>query len=409
MLLSSKEMLGDHFHLVSFLGTAFLYLLLPAVPLGILFPLVSDASIRKSTDEGHTVGSLNVAELTGAVVGSILIGFILIPWMGLARSFWAISLIAMIGYYQHSPGSRRISHFSYAVVLVALFLHQFNTDRAAGIDAPVRVSKEYIVFLEPSPFGNVAVTRKPRHDAGFKKELYISQREMCDSEAWDSERDLARLAMFDWREDDLHVLNIGLGCGFTAQEVLRSNKGAYLDIVEINPVVARATASYFSEENGNILENPRVHLVLRDGIEHLQEGGKKYSRILIDIEEPTIIHSSAFYTKEGFGLVKNRLKEGGIFGLWSVDQKETSKIIWNTLKSVFREVKVFPIAGQVVFLASDNPLVVPPSAQTDRVQSILRTPTMEIATIGKNPYPKYFNINDLFGLPPDKLDPFEIK
>lgn len=377
---------------------------LPALPMGVLFPLIADHSLRAQRESSLSVGWLNSLEIFGAVLGSLAVGFVFVPWVGLAASFWCLTAVCALTMIGLAVKGTRLQR-SAAVILTAVAL--WPAFRPALKD-PLLAAGSSIVFQKPSPYGTVTVVSRAG-SRGDDKTLFINHRGMCNSLGARSERALAQLAMRDWHPEDRAVLNIGLGCGFTADEVLKSQSSAQLDIVEINKVVAEASSVYFRRENDGVLENPRTSLILADGFAHLQSSVKTYDRILIDIEEPTIIHSSAFYTQEGFRLARAKLSPRGVLGLWCFKQKETAKVILNTLRSVFKHARVFPVDGQLVFLASDEPLLFRDEEGEAMADEIEAVPLTEVATVAANPYPKYFHLKDIFNFPQGSSDPFELR
>ncbi len=144
----------------------------------------------------------------------------------------------------------------------------------------------------------------------------------------------------------LAVLNIGLGCGLTLEKCLEFDTN--VDVVEINEKVVLA-----NKKMTDVLDNPRVNLIVDDGLHYLRYNKKKYDSILIDVENPTVAHASNLYTVEAFQIINNSLAEYGTFSLWHFDgSNRYLDILYYSLK----EALPFVYPNPLVFLASKQPL-----------------------------------------------------
>lgn len=381
----------------------FLYLFIPAVLIGVLFPLAND----RLSKVGISTGKVNFVDLVGAVAGTLLTGFVFIPYLGVSRSFVLLSVVSLfVGFLISTKISRRYQIASFVLLLLlAPFAKNIYETKYVSVTNPTAE----ILYQEDSKFGKVTIVKNV---VGLteNKELFINYRIMCRTRMRIAEDSLASLSFLKVEQPHLNVLNIGLGCGFTASTVLQSYPDLQLDIAEINEKVAKGAATYFRKENNAVLEDPRVRLFIEDGYNVLKTSSKIYNRIFIDIEEPTIIQSSALFTEDGMKLAKQRLTKDGIFGLWSFDQKETAKIILNTMRSQWKYAAVYPIAESLVFFASDHEL--PETTEiTDlnRRKEIEDVPLDLVATVTNNPYPRYFDVNKVMHIPAEHLEPNEMK
>jgi spermidine synthase len=215
-------------------------------------------------------------------------------------------------------------------------------------------------FYGVSPYGVVIV---------HENTLYIDEREQCSicySEGA-SERMMAVYALDPLQDfGGLSVLNIGLGCGLTLEKCLEYD--TRVDVVEINYQVALA-----NKVLTNVLTSPDVDLIVDDGLHYLRYTDKRYDAVLIDIENPTVAHSSYLYTVEAFELVYHVLSDPGTFSLWNygVDNIRYLDILCYSLKEVFPFVYQYP----GVFLASKQDL---------QQEEYVPTTPHEVNTIDRN-------------------------
>ena len=182
-------------------------------------------------------------------------------------------------------------------------------------------------FYAPSPFGLVKVVDNT---------LYIGEREQCSRIYLDWPKEATEIGMAVWALESLidsgntlDVLNIGLGCGLTLEKALEYD--TEVDVVEINHQVVLANKTMT-----NVLTNPRVNLIVDDGLKYLRYSEKEYDSILIDVENPAVAHSLALFTVEAFELVRDSLQEKGTFALWSFSYTDRFRdILFYSLKEVF--------------------------------------------------------------------------
>lgn len=162
------------------------------------------------------------------------------------------------------------------------------------------------------------------------------------------------------------ALVLGLGSGATASAV--GLLFDHTDVIEINPVV-RDNQFRMKQWNFDIESNPRVNIVVDDGIHYIQSVDQRYDMILNTVTSPLYFSSSKLYTLNFFEKVKRRLNPDGIYLTW-MDSRvgtEGAQIILNTLKQRFKHCSIlFVKAGYYLLIASDQPVRLQHPNVTDR-------------------------------------------
>jgi spermidine synthase len=69
-----------------YLLAAFVILLVPTVCMGATLPLLARMAVRSDDELGARVGTLYAINTAGAVAGTVVAGFVLLPWLGLAST-----------------------------------------------------------------------------------------------------------------------------------------------------------------------------------------------------------------------------------------------------------------------------------------------------------------------------------
>lgn len=111
--------------------------------------------------------------------------------------------------------------------------------------------------------------------------------------------------------DVRRVLIIGGGDGGTAREVLRHAMVTDLTMVEIDPDVIEFSKTYLPTLSDGAFEDPRLELIIDDGVAFMAQEGPAYDLILVDSTDPGG-PSEPLFTPEFYQSAKGRLAPGGI-------------------------------------------------------------------------------------------------
>lgn len=381
------------------------YLFPPAFFLGGSFPLLNSLYLQSVESSARDTGTVYFWDTLGAIVGALLAGFVLLPQLGLhatAATAASINLLLCIVLLEKR---------SYAVigslVLVIIVLLEVSyvlktpdkyfalSDNGHIIEKPTKdMDKRFgtVLFRKESPYGQITVGKVRNLTT-----LFINYRAMCYTGTY-SERSLAREALAHIKPGS-KVLNIGLGCGYTASELAANKNVSHLDIVEINPVIPE-TAPYFSKETNDVLNQPKVSLHIQNGADWLRNTKEKYDAIVIDIEEISVIHSSPLYTREYYDIIKGRLNEGGVFALWSFTvSPEFTRVMYNTLKSAYPHVRIQYEKDGTNYYSTVEPFEMPETSENKEfVKQVMAISNNDINTVGNLVLEKYYDSNRLFEL-----------
>ena len=143
------------------------------------------------------------------------------------------------------------------------------------------------------------------------------------------------------------VLILGGGEGATAREVLRFRTVERAVMVDIDPVVIDAAKKYLPEWHQGAFDDPRLELIIGDGLEFVMSEGEKFDVIIADLADP-IEAGPAYklYVKEFYEAVRKRLNPGGVFVTQSTSptlMPYTFAVIYNTVRSVFKHASYYMV------------------------------------------------------------------
>lgn len=134
------------------------------------------------------------------------------------------------------------------------------------------------------------------------------------------------------------VLVVGGGDGGTVREVIKHPSVEKVVLCEIDGAVVAAAKKYLPEISC-ALDDPKVEVIIDDGIKHVRDNKDTYDLIVIDSTDPVGpaegLFSAAFY-----GDIFHSLKEGGIF----VAQTESPFFNEDLIRRVCKDVAgIFPL------------------------------------------------------------------
>ena len=334
----------------SLLASAFLFFV-PLALLAMVGPFVVRVLTSTVANVGGTMGRLTAISTLGSVAGTMLIGYVLIPFLPNSMTMYLTAVALMLGCAGYFFGWGRKDN---SPVPAALVLALGLAAGYAGARPSPLVSGRYTeVFRGNSNFGLMQVMENADRSGRFYLNDYLTQ----------NTYDLATqksTSMFTYMLHGLahayttnisDVLCIGLGVGVVPMQFAR--EGVKVDVVEINPAVVPLAAKYFG------LERAKLNLTIGDGRFFLNQCRKQYDAVVLDafLGESSPSH---LMTREAFTEIRRVLKPGGTlvinsFGDFEPGRDYFTASLHKTLKAVFAGVRIHSNrGGNVLFVASDR-------------------------------------------------------
>ena len=310
-----------------------------------------DPSDQGTTGAGRRVGHVLAANTFGSIVGAILPVALLIPLLGLQRSFVAVGALAIAAAAlswaasRGLPGTIRALGAALAIIVLAL------SSMAIPADLPQQVLLRKIGPLhlrfelyKEGATGTVAVVANRLND---ERQLFVNGvNEVTTRLVHDQSFKLLGhlgLLLHGSPED---VLVICLGAGLSAGAVTTHDVET-IRIVDLEGSVVDA-ARLFASENNSALDDPRVTISIEDGRHHLRTTDSSYDVIIVDSTHPRAVDSWLLYTREFYSQARSRLDREGFFVQWvplhglSVDE---FRIIVHTFLSEFPQGSMWANVG----------------------------------------------------------------
>ncbi len=387
-------------------GIIFSFIFIPTFLMGAQFPVVIKTVSGGLTKVGKTVASAYSSNTIGAIVGSFIGGFLLVPFLGLEKSIFIAALLnVVLGILLIVFLSRASFGFKSYVLPTVLLACYFAGSAFPKWDKAIISSGSYMPYRikdldEAVEKNNKILFYREGMHATVTTELSVSGNiflrvngKTDASLALDMRTQLLSgyLPML-LRPNSESALVIGMGSGITAGAVERFPLKK-IDLVEISKTVVEG-ASFFGPFSHFAMEDPRLKLILEDGRNHVALTEEKYDVIISEPSNPWISGIGALFTREFFELTKNRLNPDGVVCIWVHTNMSPSnfKSIVKTFNEAFSTVTMWEsIVGDDYLLIGSNS---PYKISYERVLELFEDPAAkeDLESIG------IYNIIDLMSL-----------
>ncbi|HEV7644477.1 MAG TPA: hypothetical protein VGO50_11085 [Pyrinomonadaceae bacterium] len=189
--------------------------------------------------------------------------------------------------------------------------------------------------FENTPLGDLTLRRRTETLLRDREvfEVKLGDEYLMSSLFTESERQLATLSLAPLEGDlpagGLDVVIGGLGLGYTAVEALKNKRVNKLMVIDLFQAVIDWHQAGLVPNGEALTKDPRCELRQGDFFDLARTGfdafapESKYDAVLLDIDHSPehFLNPSnkSLYTADGLAAIRNQLKPGGCFALWSND------------------------------------------------------------------------------------------
>ena len=354
---------------------------------GASFPLALAAAASGAGDSARLVGRLYAANTIGAVAGALAFSLVLIPALGTLDAnrilIWtaaAASLLLLVAPAATDaplPPLRRAG-----LAVTALLLGIIAGVTVAPVPPEVIAYGRQITTFRGNRYlyqgeglnSSVAVSE----GQGGVRNFHVSGKVEASSEILDMrlQRLLGHVSAL-MHPEPKSVLVVGFGAGVTAGSFVLHPSVTRLVIGEIEPLVPQRIAPFFSKENNDVVNDPRVEIVYDDARHFILTTNEKFDVITSDPIHPWVKGAASLYTREYFEHVKAHLNPGGVVTQWVPLYQSSEEVVKSEIATFF---EVFPngtvwsnqyASGRgydIVLLAKNEPLRIDPEMLFERLE-----------------------------------------
>jgi spermidine synthase len=333
----------------SLLASGFLFFV-PLCLLAMVGPFLVRVLTNSVQDVGGNVGRLTALSTMGSFVGTILIGYVLIPLLPNSTTMYLTAVVLMIiaaGFFftQHTTGK--------PAVAIALLL-------GAGLGYPALAQDRWQgreieeIFRGNSDFGLLQVLQTRNSPQRYYVNDYLIQNTYDTNEHKSVSlftymlHGLAKV--YTPRTED--VLCIGMGVGIVPMEFAR--EGTRVEVAEINPAVVPVAVKYFD------LETNKLNLHITDGRYFLNRTTNRYDAVILDAFLGDSCPSHLM-TREAFTAIRRVLRPDGVLVINTFADLEDGRdffgaSLFKTLTNVFPGVVIHAgRVGNTLYVAGQKP------------------------------------------------------
>jgi spermidine synthase len=317
---------------------------------------------RGCSGETSGAGSVYSYETLGTMLGGIILTWFLIPvfnsfeitaGLGLANFIVSAALL-MPG----MTGKGYLPAAAAALIGAAVFGYM-EFGGAAGKIHRQSVRRQWggqnVVYCRNSIYGNVTALEMDGQYSFFSDGIPVITAPVPDIAFVE---EFAHFALLSHPAPKT-ALVLGHGAGGLLGELLK-HRLERLDYAELNPLLLDAVAAFPTRLTAAELSDPRVTISRVDGRLFVRRTKRRYDAVIVGSSNPSDLQINRLFTREFYGMLKNRLNPGGIVAvalpggsLTYIDRRlvKLNNCVFNTLKSVYPHIKVIP--GEFnIFLAS---------------------------------------------------------
>ncbi|HMH82401.1 MAG TPA: fused MFS/spermidine synthase [Gemmatimonadales bacterium] len=360
--------------------------LVPAIGMGLSFPLLADLAAPRDVARGADVGRAYALNTLGSIAGAVLTGFVLVVAFGTESTL-------RLGLVVNGAAALALAALAARGVPEGSAEHRALRPRVVGAGALASVAlgvafgapgwSTRLIDLAPTIYGRQSMDSVARRaflaHRGVRQLAFREGRNATVS-VWEglSGRTLRVNGKVDAsdqgdmntqimlgvapaaaRPDPASALVIGYGSGVTTRVLADVPGMRRVRVVEIEPTVLEMSR-FFAAVNDDVLARSGVSVIVDDARSALQLHRDRFDVIVSEPSNPWVAGVATLYTPEFFRIVRARLSDEGVFCQWvqlyQLPLPIVAGIVRN-LRAVFPHVEVwFSSNLDLLVLGSARPL-----------------------------------------------------
>ncbi|PXA04170.1 hypothetical protein DDZ13_09025 [Coraliomargarita sinensis] len=313
--------------------------------LGTVFPFLMKVAERNMRVPGEMLGKLLAINVVGAITGSVVCGFILLPnWgmWGTQQMLTAVYLIVAI----LLPVGWKISGVALRLIGFAALVMLFTVFDSSDLPVIAQTSREkpakILEVWEESGCTVSAIEKANGHRAVLVNSSYA----LGSTAAFEEQANQSRIPLYLF-PDTKSVFFIGLGTGISAGAALDERFPSIERVVtcELTPAVVEASKKWIPPTmTGGLFTDPRSEVRIEDGRHYLMASNERFDMINADLFLPYRRGAGSLYSKDHYKSVLESLNPDGVFVQWLPMYQLTEYefgVIAKTMLEVFGDVTMW--------------------------------------------------------------------
>lgn len=299
------------------MALAFTVSFIPAAFMGILFPLGVRMYAQDVDRIGAKAGNTLFSNTLGCVLGSLLTGFVLIPFIGMWNTTLVLinlSLLIAVAFLLRSGRAAGLQWVSLVVVAAVANLLVFADSKTfhaqlKGRDLRTAAEGFEVIYYAEGLSGTVTAVERGSYRGLFVDGQNVSGTDpvlLADSKM------LAHIPLL-LADEPASALTVGYGTGTTSGSMLLHDVA--VRAVEIEQKIIDA-APLFRAVNFGSFEDPNLSIVLDDARNYIATTDEVFSVIVTDVTNLKYRRNPYLYTREYFEIMRGALRDKGVAAAW---------------------------------------------------------------------------------------------
>jgi spermidine synthase len=357
---------GEGLGFVPIFYSSFLILLPVALLHGARFTYGCKLYSQYTGKDASSIGKVYVFESIGAIIGGLLMTFLLIQYLNSFQIVFIISLAnSLISIFLLRPKSKSLKTFFQkdlmilSILLSFLFAYSLLSQTSTAIHQ-ASIHSQWrnlnLIHNENSIYGNIAIIKRGEQNTFFINGVPSITTPVPDIA---SIEDFVHFPMLFHKKPE-SVLILSGGAGGMIHEILKYPL-THVNYVELDPLLLKLIQKFPTPITQSELSDPRVKVHYTDGRFFLNMTQDQYDLIFIGLPAPQELQTNRLFSSEFFSIAKEKMNSDGIIALTlpgsltyiSPELKDLNGCLLDTLKNVFQSVRIIP--GDVnLYLASNS-------------------------------------------------------
>ena len=332
---SFVSLLKSLFQLFDVFWWSAFFMLIPTILMGASFPLITSLALLANGKDGKTAGTVYFYNIIGNVLGGLITGFVLLPFLGSEKTlvvfilFGALFTFFILNIRRNLIQGLLKGLLFFVAVFVLLAVFPKNGDLYKLMHKPFSVFKgEYNEYFEEGLSGVNITYQKQEHLMTYINGLGHGLRPgyRFYFEAMEA---------ISFTDEPKNSLVIGFGTGSITEIVQRTPSVDRITLVELNATLLKnlRKVDLFSD----ILGDRRLNLIIDDGRRYLLRNKQKFDFVAMDPLRTTTAYSNNIYSSEFFQLIREHINPKGVLLVWT----DEIQVLPKTIASVFPYVRVY--------------------------------------------------------------------
>jgi spermidine synthase len=360
--------------------------LIPAIGMGLSFPLLADLAAPRDAARGADVGAAYALNTLGSIAGAVLTGFVLVVTLGTETTLrLGLVINGVAALVLAALAARGVAEGSaeYLALRLRVLAAGGLASLALGAAFGASTWSSRLIDLGPTIYARYAM------DAAGRQAFlaHRGSRQLAFREGWNATvsvwegatgrtlrvngkvdasdhgdmntQIMLGLGPAGARPEATSALAIGFGSGVTTRVLAQVPGMQRVRVVEIERAVL-SVSPLFASVNDSILTRPGVSAIVDDARSALQLHPDRFDVIVSEPSNPWVAGVATLYTPEFFKIVRSRLTDDGVFCQWvQLYQLPLSVVagVVRNVRAVFPHVEVwFSTNLDIMVLASGRPL-----------------------------------------------------